>query len=575
MARIDVDPVTLEVLRNALLTVTKEMDFIIGRTSRATLWQESGDYSTAILTRDGEMLAQGPHGIPVHLGTMPLSVQHALAKIGKEELEPGDIIWNNDPYSGSNHLPDVLLVKPIFYEEQLIAISAVRGHWIDIGGSAPGSYSTSNRDIYAEGFRLPPTKIFRRGILNHDLFEAILANVRIPEERRGDFAAQLAGLNFGEKRVLALCQKYGRETFLYYLNNILSHSEELVRAEIRKMPKGRFCASDILDGDEIDKKPLRICVSVEIKEEDIEIDFTGTDGQATGGINAPYAVICSAVYYTIKSLTDPEIPANSGAYRPIKIDAPLGTLVNPRFPAAVVQGNHETGSRVVDVLVEAFAQAIPDRVIAGCTGSASAFVIGGQDSGEERGHKPYLLIQIVDGGRGACRGGDGINAIRCGIINAKNQPVEVIESRTPIFVEAQELVPDSGGPGRWRGGCSIKASYRLTSGSAILTTLSDRVTTGPYALLGGKEGKRCALNLRHGEQDIVLFSKYTGVMEQGDVFYFQAAGGGGCGEPSQRDNHQVINDYLDGYISLAGAKEGYGVSIDPQETPFSLEEEGD
>lgn len=570
MARIDVDPVTLEVLRNSLLTVTKEMDFIIGRTSRATLWQESGDYSTAILTRDGEMVAQGPHGIPVHLGTMPLSVQHALLKIGKDALAPGDIIWNNDPYSGSNHLPDVLLVKPIFHEEQLIALSAVRGHWIDIGGSTPGSYSTANRDIYAEGFRLPPTKIFRRGTINQELFEAILANVRIPEDRRGDFEAQLAGLLFGEKRVLALCQKYGAESFGHYLDKILDHSEELVRAEIRKMPKGRFCASDLLDGDEIDKRAIKVHVTVEIKGEEIEIDFTGTDGQATGGINAPYAVTCSAVYYTVKALTDPEIPANSGAYRPIKIYAPEGTLVNPRFPAPVVQGNHETGSRVVDVLFQAFAQALPDRVIAGVTGSASAFVIGGEDSGEERGHRPYLLIQIVDGGRGACLGGDGINATRCGVINAKNQPVEVIETRTPIFVERQELVLDSGGPGRWRGGCSINGSYRLTSGTGILTTLSDRVTTGPYGLFGGREGKKCALNLRHGNQDIALFSKYTGVMDQGDVFHFQAAGGGGYGDPFQREPYQVLNDYLNEYISLEEARQEYGVSIDPQTGAFSL-----
>ena len=507
MARIDVDPVTLEVLRNSLLTITKEMDFIIGRTSRATLWQESGDYSTAILTRYGEMVAQGPHGIPVHLGTMPLSVQHSLLKIGKDAIEPGDVIWNNDPYSGSNHLPDVLLMKPIFYEDQLIAILAVRGHWIDIGGSAPGSYSTANRDIYAEGFRLPPAKIFQRGTLNRDLFEAILANVRIPEDRRGDFEAQLAGLLFGERRVLALCHKYGPKIFLHGIEKILDHAEKLVRDEIRKMPKGRFSASDLLDGDEIDRRQIKIHATVEIKDEEIDIDFNGTDGQAKGGINVPYAVTCSAVYYTVKALIDPEIPANSGAWRPIKIRAPEGTIVNPRFPAPVVQGNHETGSRIVDVLFQAFAQALPDRLIAGCTGSASAFVIGGEDSGEERGHRPYLLIQIVDGGRGACLGGG------CGIINAKNQPVEVIETRTPIFVEAQELIPDSGGPGRWRGGCSIKGSYRLTSGTAILTTLSDRATTGPYGLFGGREGKRCVLNLRHGNQHLTLFSKYTGVMK--------------------------------------------------------------
>jgi N-methylhydantoinase B len=306
-------------------------------------------------------------------------------------------------------------------------------------------------------------------------------------------------------------------------------------------------------------------VAVTIRDEDLEIDFTGSDPQATGGINASYAVTCSATYYAIKTLTSPEIPANSGSYRPIKVVAPEGSVVNPLFPAAVVQGNHETGSRVVDVLYQAFAQAIPDKVIAGVTGSASAIVIGGEtfESNEQK-KKRYLLIQPIDGGRGACNGGDGINAIRCGVINAKNQPIEVMESRSPVIVDRWELAPDSGGAGRYRGGCAVTMEFRIKSGSAIVTTLSDRGTTGPYGLFGGHEGRKCGLTLSRKGTATSLFSKSTVVMQAGDIFRFEAAGGGGLGDPLLRDAQALIDDVSNGYVSPSAAKSLYGLDIDPK-----------
>jgi N-methylhydantoinase B len=564
MASVVVDPITLEVVQNGLLTITKEMDFVIARTARSVLWQESGDYSTAILAPNGDMISQGPNGIPVHLGTMPQSVQCALDKIGFDKLEPGDVIWNNDPYSGSNHVPDVLLVKPIFYDGAVVAISAVRGHWLDIGGSTPGSYSTINRDIYGEGFRMPPTKLVRRGVMNEDLFNAILANVRLADERRADFDAQMAGLNLGERRVLALCEKYGRSTFSDCLVQILDRSEALVRREIRKMPNGVFRAADVLDGDEIDRRPINVVVTVTVRDEDLEIDFAGTDPQATGGINASYAVTCSATYYTIKTLTNPDIPANSGSYRPIKVIAPEGTVVNPLFPAPVVQGNHETGSRVVDVLYRAFAQAIPDKVIAGVTGSASAIVIGGETAEGNQREKRYLQLQPIDGGRGACIGGDGINAIRCGVINAKNQPIEVMESRSPVIIDKWELASDSGGAGQYRGGCAVTMEFRIKSGTAVVTTLSDRGTTGPYGLFGGEEGRKCGLSLTRNGVTTSLFSKSTVLIHAGDVFRFEAAGGGGLGNPLLRDADAVVRDVDNGYVTPAGAKILYGLDVNPQ-----------
>ncbi|MBI4318656.1 MAG: hydantoinase B/oxoprolinase family protein [Chloroflexi bacterium] len=565
-----VDPVTLEVVRNALLTITREMEYVVGRTSRSMFWVETGDYSTAILTADGQMVAQGPAGIPVHMGTMPLSMQYALDRVGRETLEPGDVLWNNDPYSGSNHLPDVLLAQPIFADGQLVAIAAVRGHWIDIGGATPWSYSTANRDIQAEGIRVPPTKICRAGVLNQELLDVILANVRMPQERFGDFRAQLAGCAMGEQRVLALCRRYGTATIRACLEETLNHAERLMRTEIAKMPDGQYTAHDYLDGDEIDQRPLRIAATVTIRGDCLEVDFTGTDGPATGGVNAPYAVTCTAVYYTMKALTDPEIPSNSGAYRPIKVYAPPGSLVNPNWPAPVVAGNHETSSRIIDVLLQALAPAITDRVVAGLAGSVHGVHVAGRDHRRGRGGKEFMIGGGVQGGRGACLGGDGINGVRTGVVNIRNLTAEVMEMRSSIKLEKEEIVTDTGGVGKWRGGCTSRRVYRMTEGSGLLTVISDRATSGPFGLFGGGEGGRAKLSMRTGREERVLFSKFHGQMEPGDEFTFQAAGGGGYGDPLERDVELVRKDVLNGYVSVASARDNYGVVVDGETLEVDL-----
>ncbi|MDP2663310.1 MAG: hydantoinase B/oxoprolinase family protein, partial [Dehalococcoidia bacterium] len=480
---------------------------------------------------------------------------HSIERIGRSNLDPGDVIWNNDPYSGSNHLPDVLLAKPVFVDGELAAIAAVRGHWMDIGGATPGSYSTANRDIQAEGIRVPPTKICKKGVLNQELLDVILTNVRMPQERYGDFRAQMAGCDMGEQRVLALCRKYGQQTIRTCMEEILNHSERLMRAEISSMPDGDYTAYDFLDGDEIEQRPLKVEAMVKVRGDSLEVDFTGTDGQAAGGLNAPYAVTCTAVYYTIKALTDPEIPSNSGAYRPIKVFAPPNCLVNPRPPAAVVAGNHETSSRIIDVLLQALAPAIPGRVVAGLAGSAHGFVIGGRDERRGDATREFIIGDPVHGGRGACLGSDGINGIRTGVVNIRNQPVEVMEMRTPIMIEEEGIVTDSGGTGKWRGGCTTRRVYRMTEGMGIVTIIADRATYGPFGLFGGGTGGRCQLVMKSGGKERTLFSKYHGVMGSGDVLLFQAAGGGGYGDPLERDVEAVRKDVLNGYVSLRSARE--------------------
>ncbi|MBI4320590.1 MAG: hydantoinase B/oxoprolinase family protein [Chloroflexi bacterium] len=571
MATRTIDPVTLEVVRNALLTITKEMEYVVGRTSRSNFWVETGDYSTAVLTADGLMVAQGPVGIPVHMGTMPSSVQHALDRIGRDNLQPGDIIWNNDPYSGSNHLPDVLLAQPIFDERRdLIAIAAVRGHWIDIGGATPCSYSTANRDIQAEGIRVPHTKICKAGVLNQELLDVILANVRMPRERYGDFRAQMAGCTMGEQRVQALCQRYGSDAIRECMEEILNHSERLMRAEISRMPDGEYTAYDYLDGDAIDQRPLRVQATVKIRGDSLEVDFTGTDGPATGGLNAPYAVTCTAVYYTLKAITDPEIPSNSGTYRPIRISVPENSLVNPKWPSPVVAGNHETSSRILDVLLQALAPVLPDRVVAGLAGSAYGVHLAGLDERRGLPGREYIMGEPIHGGRGACLGADGINAIRTGVVNIRNQPVEVMEMRTPLVIEAEEVVTDSGGPGRWRGGCASRRVYRLAQGKGILTIIADRESFGPFGLFGGQTGERCRLTMTSPQNERVLFSKFAGPMEQGEVLLVQAAGGGGYGDPLERDLESVRKDLKNGYVSVDAAGQDYGVVVDPRSGEVDL-----
>lgn len=461
MHRLSVDPITFEVIRNALLTATAEMKVVVMRASYSSIWREGGDLSCGLLTMSAELVAQGPADLPCHLATMPFSAKGALKKIPIDTLRPGDVLFNNAPEWGNNHLPDCLMMKPIFFKDEIAGFSAVRGHWADIGGIGPGSYSTATTDYLQEGLRIPPVKIYKEGRIDGELVDLILANTRGRSQRYGDLRAQYAGCVVGERKVIDLLEKYGRDTVLSCMEGILDHSEMLTRAEIEKIPDGTYCFTDYCDGDGVVYEPIKIQLALMIRGSDVVVDFTGTQEQVVGGMNAPLAVTASSVQFAIKAATDPWNPANSGCYRPVRVIAPEGTIVNPKLPASVVAGNHETAMGIVAAVFGALDQASvanPERVIAAGSGSSVVIIFAGRDQVfEKKGN--YDMFSAVQGGAwGARYNKDGISAMRDGVGNTGNTPIEVIETEYPIMIESYELVMDGGGFGKFRGGASCSAN---------------------------------------------------------------------------------------------------------------------
>lgn len=555
------DPVTFEVLRHAFVATAAEMKLITTRSAYSVAWREAGDLSCAVLTPSAEVVAQGPDDVPIHLGCMPFSLAGVLRKIPLSSLKPGDIVFNNDPEWGNNHLPDCVMAKPIFVDDEIIAFAAVRGHWIDIGGRGPGSYTTLTREIYEEGIRIPPVKIFQEGVLDQELLDLIVANVRGREERLGDFQAQLAGCLAGERRILALVKKYGRDVVVGGFAAVLEHSEAQTRSELSRMESGTYQFEGFCDGDGVTDRPVRIAVTMTIADGSISFDFTGTDPQAVGGINAPLAVTSSAAYYVVKAATDPANPCNSGNYRPIRISAPEGSLLNPRLPAPVVAGNHETANILVDILFGALNQACrnsPERVIAAGAGSAVVVVIGGTDPRPQRKGRQFIYIEPFGAAWGARYNKDGISGMRVGTGNVANQAVEIVETEYPLRIEQYELVPDRGGAGKFRGGLPVRRVIRLLA-DVTFTLTAERSRIAPFGFDGGLNGQLAEYLL--GGQ--LLFSKTAPLeLKAGDVVSICSAGGGGFGPPRERDSSLIQADLREGYITLDEAVRDYNYRRD-------------
>lgn len=555
-----------EIIRNSLLNITTEMKMVVMKSAYSTLWRESGDLSCAILDRDTQLVAQGADDIPVHLASMPFSLKGALDKIGIDNLEPGDVIFHNDPQWGNNHLPDCMMAKPIFLNNEIIAFSAVRGHWTDIGGMGPGSYTAITSESIQEGLRIPPVKIYKKGILDEELVDFIKANIRCPEERIGDLRSQYAGCRRGEGRIKSLISKYGRKTVLSCMKKVLDDSERFTRLEIEKIPDGSYHFEDYCDGDGVTDELIRIKVKVIVNGNNITADFTGTHKQTIGGMNAPYAVTASSTYFAIKAVTDPRTPCNSGCYRPVSIIARKGSVVNPILPAPVIAGNHETGNIIVDAIFGALSQACPNRVIAAGAGSAGPVTFGGVDLRPGKRGRGFVYNEPHGGSWGARFGQDGINAIRVGVGNTGNQPVEVVEMEYPIMIEKYEIVQDTGGVGKYRGGLPMCRVYRVLN-DCTLTVTGERSKVPPFGLNGGKPGKCARYVLNPGtEREEILFSKTLPLhLSRGTVFHAQVAGGGGFGNPRDRERIKVYLDVLNGYVSTKEAREEYNVTITSSE----------
>jgi len=549
------DPVTLEVLKNALQSVAEEMGASLIRTALSPNIKDRRDCSTAVYTISGQLVAQAEH-IPLHLGLMPAVVKAVLEEYPLSRMGNGDAIIINDPYISGSHLPDICLISPVYFQDRPVALVANLAHHVDVGGMAPGSMSTSAREIFQEGIRIPPVKLMEGGKLNHEILKVLVNNVRTAKEFYGDIYAQLAANQTGAKRIRELAGKYGTRLLLAYMGEVMDYSERRMRLLLTELPPGIFSFEDFLEGDGITQNRLKIKVTVTTGKDEIFVDFTGTDRQAAGPVNATRGVTMACVYYALKAVTDPELPSNEGIIRPVKITAPEGTLINPSYPAPVAHANINTAQRITDVLLGALAQAVPHRVTAAGTGSMSNFTVGGINPGTGA---YYSYVETYGGGQGAKNGQDGMDGVHVNMTNTRNTPVEVIEMSYPLLVRRYGLVPDSGGPGKFRGGLGMVREITVLEAGATVSVSTERNELSPWGLAGGGAGKRSRCYLKKGIETELLPGKTTRTVPCSCSLVLETAGGGGFGDPLKRETGAVREDVLDGLVSEEKAAKEYGV----------------
>lgn len=553
------DPITFSVLDAGLRAAVAEMKAVVLRTAYSNLWREAGDLSCAILDAEGNIVVQGLGDIPIHLGSMPLTMQGVLERYPVSALEPGDVLLQNDPYRGNNHMPDYFMAKPVFFGDELVAFSAVRGHYVDIGGPSPGSYFTTARDIYGEGLRMPPVKLYRGGRIDEDILGIITANVRNPVERLGDMRSQYAGCVTAERRLVDYCERYGSATVASSMAQVLDVSEHRARAAFTAIPDGVYRFNDVCDGDSFSTTPLTIAATVTVDGDEIFVDFEGSSPQAKGGMNSPIGVTHSAAHFAIKSLTEPHTPSNSGSYRPVHISAPEGSVVHPLAPAPVVAGNHETSARIADVVLGALAPAVPDLVPAAGTGSASVLLVAREHAVDDT-----IMYEVHGAGQGATVACDGANARRTSIGNTGNTPVELLEAAYPVRIVSYGITPDGGGPGRHRGGNGITRVVEFTE-DVTVTIVADRDRSRPYGLHGGQPGAPARFEATLPDGTVrELSSKLppTG-FPAGTRLVFTCAGAGGFGDPADRPIEAIRADVEDGYVTQEAARRDYGPRWEP------------
>jgi N-methylhydantoinase B len=521
------DPVELAIFRSAVHSIAEEMGAALRRTALSPNIKERRDYSCAIFDGAARVIAMGDH-MPVHLGSMPMSVEAAVAATN---FNRGDVVVLNDPYAGGTHLPDITMVLPVFLpaaEKPAFYVSA-RAHHADVGGAFPGSMGPA-REIFEEGLRIPPVRMVRGGVTDPEMLAMILLNVRTPQEREGDLAAQIGACRVGEQRILDLVEKYGHAQVQWLTGELLNYSERLVRAELERMPPGEFAAEDWLDDDGVGDTPIRIAVRIRIDPgaASMHVDFAGSSPQVKGSVNAVRAITLSACFYVLRCLLSQDAPATAGILRPLTLVTPQGSIVDACSPAPVAGGNVETSQRIVDVLLRALAQAIPDRVPAASAGTMSNLTIGGIDP---RTGQPFTYYETTAGGMGARPGMDGISGVQTHMTNSLNTPIEALEYAYPFRVRRYGYREGSGGSGKYRGGDGLIREIELLA-PAQATLLADRRKFGPWGLQGGEDGAAGrAVVIRAATGEVIeLRGKCSLYLEAGDVLRIETPGGGGWGK---------------------------------------------
>jgi N-methylhydantoinase B len=521
----DPDPVELAIFKSALHSIAEEMGAALRRTAFSPNIKERRDYSSALFDAEGRVIAMGDD-MPVHLGSMPMSVEAALRSL---TFDRGDIAILNDPFAGGTHLPDITMVMPVFTPSRKHAAFYVanRAHHADVGGSSPGSMGLC-REIYQEGIRIPPLKIMTRGVLNRDLLALILNNVRTPQEREGDLTAQIGACRIGAERLEELVSKSGYARVAKNASDLLNYSERLMRAELKRLPSGRFSAEDFLDDDGITNDPIKIRAAIQLdpKRASADVDFTGTDAQVAGSVNAVYAITYSATFYAFRCLLPDDAAHTAGLMRAVKLTIPKGTVVNALPPAAVAGGNVETSQRIVDVLLRALSQALPNRIPAASSGTMNNLTIGGIDP---RTRQPFAYYETVAGGMGARPDRDGVSGVHTHMTNSLNTPIEALEYAYPFRVKRYCYRRGSGGAGKFCGGDGLIREIELLT-AAQVTMLSDRRRFAPYGLAGGAPGARGRTTLIADGRAEELPSKCSLLMPAGVVLRIESPGGGGWGE---------------------------------------------
>jgi N-methylhydantoinase B len=570
------DPATFEIVKNSFYKIAEEMRVVLAKTAYSPLLKSAGDYSCGVFDARGEMVAQGPD-LPIHLGSMPDAVR-AVVSVFAGDVHEGDVFLHNDPYFGGSHLPDMNVVRPAFHDGQLLGYACLRAHWPDVGSATPGSYGAVT-EIFGEGLRLPPVRLISAGALDVDLEKVILANVRTPDERKGDLGAQLAATRRAGERLNALARRYGSAELIRYMAQVMDYSERLMRETLKDMPDGEGAFEDFCDGDGIaddalgKDAPFRIRLHVKKAADRLVVDFAGTAAQVKGPMNAPLSVTASGVYCGLKTAIDPNnlIPPNSGCWRAIEIRAPEGSVVNAAFPAPVVYANHEISHRVADMVMGALASFLPQQVMACSQGTSAILTLGGIDP---RNGRQYVSYETIKGGYGARPNKDGINCIASGISNTMNTPAEIMETAFPVRIERYAINPDSGGAGRYRGGCGATRVWRLLEGADATGALCmERMTSPPFGLLGGKAGAAAAVKLTMPDGAARLLpGKGAFSAPAGSIIEMTTPGSGGFGPPAARDRAVIGRDLLDGYVSAASVQRDYGIA-DPQALRKAAESE--
>ncbi len=519
-------PVQLEIYRNLFRSVAEEMGAVLKRTAYSPNIKERRDYSCAVFDGRGRLLAMGDH-MPVHLGSMPMSVEAALKAF---PLEAGDVVMLNDPFAGGTHLPDITMVMPVYEGAgpDPLAYLASRAHHSDVGGMSPGSMPLS-REIFQEGIRIPPLKLYEGGQLQEDLLELVLTNVRTPVEREGDLAAQVGALRAGERRLQELCRRRRREELEGSAEGLQRYAEAVMRRTIAAIPDGRYQAEDVLDdagGGERSAGPVTLKVALQVEGEQMRVDFSGSSEQVQGCVNAVEAITRSAVYYVLRCLAPPDAPSSAGLMRPVEVSAPAGSIVNARYPAATAAGNVETSQRIVDVLLRALAEALPDVIPAASSGTMNNLSIGAThpESGQ-----PLTYYETIGGGMGAGPRGDGNSDIHTHMTNSLNTPVEAVERYFPFRVREYRLRFGSHGRGRHRGGDGVIRSLEMLADCQV-TLLSERRKHAPWGLQGGRDGKKGSNLLISKGKRKRLPGKFSLRLNRGELLVVETPGGGGWGE---------------------------------------------